>query len=97
LPDKTEHHPYPPNVYLVVEVADTTIKDDCEIKDKHYAQVGIAEYWVVDLKNRQLHIFRQPTPTGYATHLILAEPNEFSPLAFPDVTLNLRDILPTVN
>ncbi|MBW4621055.1 MAG: Uma2 family endonuclease [Cyanosarcina radialis HA8281-LM2] len=95
--DYTAHHPYPQDVYLVVEVADATLKDDCEIKDKRYAEAGITEYWVVDLKNRQLHVFRQPTPTGYATHLILAEPNEFSPLAFPNLTLNLTAILPPVN
>ncbi len=94
--DYADHHPHPNEIYLVVEVADSTLKQDCEIKDKLYAQAGIAEYWVVDLKNRQLHIFRNPTPTGYTSHLILSEPSEISPLAFPHITLALTAILPPV-
>jgi Uma2 family endonuclease len=78
----------------VVEVADSTLKQDCEIKDKLYAQAGIADYWVVDLKNRQLHIFRNPTPTGYTSHLILSEPSEIFPLAFPHISISLTAILP---
>jgi Uma2 family endonuclease len=91
-----DHHPYPTEIHLVVEVADSTLKQDCEIKDKLYAQAGIADYWVVDLKNRQLHIFRNPTPTGYISHLILSEPSEISPLAFPHITLSLTAILPPI-
>lgn len=95
--DYAEHHPRPDQVYLVVEVADSTLKQDCEIKDKLYAQAGITEYWVLDLKNRQLHIFRNPTLTGYTSHLILTEPNQASPLAFPSFTLTLTSIFSPVS
>lgn len=94
--DYANHHPRPEEIELVVEVADSTLKQDCEIKDKLYAQAGIADYWVLDLKNRQLHVFRNPTPTGYTSHLILTEPNQFVPLAFPTLTLSLTAILPPV-
>ena len=50
--DYVDHHPRPDQVYLVVEVADSTLKKDCEVKDKVYAQAGIADYWVLDVKNR---------------------------------------------
>jgi Uma2 family endonuclease len=73
--DYADRHPRPEDLCLVVEVADSTLKQDCEIKDKLYAQAKIADYWVVDLKNRQLHVFRDPTPTGYTSHLILTEPH----------------------
>ncbi len=94
--DYAERHPGSCDVYLVVEVADSTLKQDCEIKDKLYAQAGITEYWVLDTKNRQLHIFRCPTPTGYTSHLILSEPNQTSLLAFPNLTLSLTSIFPPV-
>jgi Uma2 family endonuclease len=94
--DYAEQHPRPSDVYLVVEVADSTLKYDCETKDKLYAQAGIADYWVLDLKNRQLHIFRGLADTGYTSHLILAEPNNVSPLAFPSLTLSLTSILPPI-
>ena len=94
--DYAEQHPRPSDVYLIVEVADSTLKYDCETKDKLYAQAGITDYWVLDLQNRQLHIFRDLTPTGYTSHLILTEPNQASPLAFPSLTLSLTSILPPV-
>jgi Uma2 family endonuclease len=95
--DYADYHPRPSDIDLVVEVADSTLRQDCEVKDKLYAQAGIADYWVVDLKNRQLHIFRNPTPIGYTSHLILSEPSEISPLAFPHITLSLTAILPPLN
>jgi Uma2 family endonuclease len=96
VPEYAAHHPRPSEIYLIVEVADSTLKQDCEIKDKLYAQAGIDDYWVIDLKNRQLHIFRNPSPTGYTSHLILTEPNQLSPLAFPDLALSLSAILPPI-
>jgi Uma2 family endonuclease len=95
--DYATQHPRPEQIYLVVEVADSTLKQDCEIKDKLYAQAGITEYWVVDLKKRQLHIFRNPTATGYTSHLILTEPNQASPLAFLNLSITLTSILPPVS
>lgn len=92
--DYADHHPRPEEIALVVEVADSTLKQDCEIKDKLYAQAGIADYWVLDLKNRQLHVFRNPTPTGYTSHLTLSEPNEVEPRLFPGLILSLTAILP---
>lgn len=94
--DYAEHHPHPEEIELVVEVADSTLKKDCEIKDKLCARAGIADYWVLDLKNRQLHVFRNPASTGYTSHLILTEPNEIAPLAFPNLMLSLTAILPPV-
>jgi Uma2 family endonuclease len=95
--DYVDHHPRPDQINLVVEVADSTLKQDCEVKDKVYAQAGIADYWVLDVKNRQLHIFGQPTPTGYTRHLILKEPNSVSLLAFPNLILTLTAILPPIS
>jgi Uma2 family endonuclease len=92
--DYAEHHPRPDQIYLVVEVADSTLKQDCEVKDKLYAQAGITDYWVIDLNKRQLHIFREPTVSSYTRHLILAEPNQASPLGFPNLALLLSEILP---
>jgi Uma2 family endonuclease len=94
--DYADHHPCPQDICLIVEVADTTLKQDCEVKDKLYAQAGIPEYWVLDLKHRQLHIFRHPTPSGYAHALILDDPGETASLTFPPFTLALGVILPPV-
>jgi Uma2 family endonuclease len=94
--DYVDRHPCPSDIAFVVEVADSTLKYDTEVKDKLYAQSGITDYWVLDLKNRQLHVFRNPTPTGYTSHLILTEPNQITLIAFPNTTLHLTDILPPI-
>ena len=91
--DYAEQHPQPADVYLVVEVADSTLRHDCEVKDKLYAQAGIADFWVVDLKNCQLHIFRDPTPRGYGSHLILQPPHRVATLAFVDMSIDLSSFL----
>ena len=66
------------------------------MKDKLYARSSIAEYWVVDIKNRQVQIFRDPTPTGYGSQLILTETHSVSPLAFPEMIIAIVSILPPV-
>jgi Uma2 family endonuclease len=92
--DYADRHPNPSDIALLVEVADSTLKYDTQVKDKIYAQSGIADYWVLDVKSRQLHVFRNPTAKGYGSHLILAEPNQVSPLAFPSISVSLTGILP---
>lgn len=92
--DYADHHPTAQDVDWIIEVADSTLSYDTGTKAQLYAQSGIPDYWVLDLKNRQFHIFRNPTPTGYSSHLILAEPNQASPLAFPQVSLDLTASLP---
>jgi Uma2 family endonuclease len=87
-------HPVPSNIALLVEVADLMLKYNSEVKEQLYARSGIPDYWVLDLNNRQLHVFRNPTPTGYTSHLILTEPNSTTPLTFPQIALALTDILP---
>jgi Uma2 family endonuclease len=92
--DYAQQHPRPEDIDLVVEIADSTLKQDCEIKDKLYAQAGISDYWVLAVKIRQLHIFRKPLASGYTEHLILSEPNQAAPLAFPEIAIALSSILP---
>lgn len=98
--DYAQQHPRPQDIDLIVEIADSTLKQDCEIKDKLYAQAGIADYWVLAVKSRQLHIFRKPIATGYnigyTEHLILSEPNQASPLAFTEIAIALSSILPPI-
>lgn len=92
--DYRSQHPQPADLHLVVEVADSTLTYDCGPKARLYAQAGIADYWVVDVQNQQLHIFRDPTPAGYSHHLILTQPQSAALLAFPACSINLHEIFP---
>jgi Uma2 family endonuclease len=92
--DYTDRHPLPADIYLVVEVANSTLKYDCEVKDKLYAQAGIPEYWVINLQDRQVHVFREPTPAGYHQQFLLTELQSISALAFPAIAFPITSILP---
>ncbi|NJL90930.1 MAG: Uma2 family endonuclease [Coleofasciculaceae cyanobacterium SM2_1_6] len=89
-----DHHPRSEEIYLIIEVADTTLRIDTGLKAQSYAEAGIADYWVLDLKNRQLRVYRKPGATGYQTILTLQIAAQISPLQFPEININIADLLP---
>ncbi len=58
-------HPKPADILLIVEVADSTIKYDREVKIPLYAEDKISEVWLVDINQQCLEVYREPTPNGY--------------------------------
>ncbi len=89
-----DEEPTPEEMLLVVEAADSTLRPDLTAKARQYGSAGIPEYWVVDIPNRLLHVFRGPTPNGYATETILTPDDEVRPLAAPDAAVRVADLLP---
>ncbi|NEO53982.1 MAG: Uma2 family endonuclease [Okeania sp. SIO3B5] len=89
-----DHHPTASEVYLILEIADTTLRIDTQKKAKTYSRSGIADYWVLDIVDRQLHVFRKPTETGYQNKIILSETENISLLVFPDVSVTVSQMLP---
>ncbi|CBN55082.1 MULTISPECIES: Uma2 family endonuclease [Kamptonema] len=88
-----DRHPTPSEIYLIIEIADTTLRKDCGIKATIYAQSGITDYWVLDVNDRQLHVFREPSQEGYQSELILADRMSISPLHFPDTSFMVSAML----
>jgi Uma2 family endonuclease len=91
------HHPLPAEVLLLIEAADSSLKYDLETKAILYARAEISEYWVLDVLERQLHVFRQPHQGRYQSQTILAETLEVTPIAFADCAIAIQDLLPPVN
>ncbi|MFM7364443.1 MAG: Uma2 family endonuclease [Cuspidothrix sp.] len=94
--DYADHHPTPDEIYFIIEVADSSFKLDTEIKAKAYSQAGIKDYWVLDVVNRELIVFRNPTIDGYQNQEIFTEYQKISPLDFPDVEIIVSEMLPFV-
>ena len=92
--DYATHHPTPSEVYLIIEVADSSLTFDREIKAKAYARSGIADYWVLNVGDRQLHVFREPTENGYQSEVILGETASISPIEFPAFNIAIQAMLP---
>lgn len=84
-----DHHPYPENIFWLIEYSDTTLAKDLGVKKQVYAEAGIQEYWVVDLKNTQLKVFRDLVNNLYQTELTLTD-KTISPLFFQDVAVDVR-------
>ncbi len=62
--------PVASDALLVVEVADTTLRYDMDVKRLLYARAGVVELWIVDIDRRELHVFREPGPE-YSIHWVL--------------------------
>ena len=58
--DYLEHHPYPENIFWLIEYSNSSLSKDLETKSHLYAEAGIPEYWVVNLQRKQLVGFRDP-------------------------------------
>lgn len=81
------------DVLLVIEVADSTLRHDREVKLPLYARHGIPEAWLVDLQHQQLHICRFPGDGSYRDCRITREPGVLEPVALPGVQLDLGTLL----
>ena len=87
-----EHHPYPENIFWLVEFSSSSLTKDLEDKAKLYAEAGIQEYWVVNLRKMQLVVFRSPEDGEYASKQTLTR-GVIRPLAFPDIAISVNQLL----
>lgn len=77
----------------MVEIADTTLRYDRNVKLPRYAAAGVAEVWIEDLKSGLLLVYRDPLEKTYRTSLTVHRGDSISPLAFPATTFRLDDLL----
>ncbi|MDR7427524.1 MAG: Uma2 family endonuclease [Armatimonadota bacterium] len=89
---RAEHHPA--TAVLVVEVADTTLEFDRTRKYAIYARARIPEYWIVNLVDHVLEVYRDPQESTYRTTLRLAPGQSIAPLAVPTSQIPVSDLLP---
>ncbi len=89
--DYGEGHPTVADIFLLIEVADSSLKYDREVKSLAYGKVGVLEYWVVDVVGRRLHVFRSPGPEGYGVEMTLARSERVRLLGFPDCEVGVGE------
>jgi Uma2 family endonuclease len=86
-------HPTPSDVFLIVEVAETTERFDRLVKMPLYATGGIPEYWLVDLGEEAVTVYRDPQAADYGSIRVLRRGERIAPLALPDIDMEIDDIL----
>ena len=90
---------HPNTAELVVEIADATLTYDRTKKTALYAQAGIQEYWILNLINRQLEVYRQPyagqaTTSSYKTHEVKTAAETIISLHGPQQSIAIANLLP---
>ena len=81
--DYTSHHPGPKDVFLLIEVSETTLDYDQAEKLPAYGRAGVAEVWIVNLQDAVIEVYREPHFAGYGSKTILRDGDQIKPLAFP--------------
>lgn len=97
--DYLANHPRPSDVFLAIEIADSSLKYDQEVKLPLYAEAGISDYWIFNLVDNYLECYGEPYQGlqgkfGYRRKLIYL-PNELVNLpCFPDLVVDLSKVFP---
>lgn len=91
--DYTSRHPQPDDVFLLIEVSDTTLDFDHSEKLPAYGRSGLTEVWIVNLNDSTIEVYRDPHFTGYASKTILRAGEQAKPLAFPDAVVDVGELL----
>jgi Uma2 family endonuclease len=86
-------HPSPEDVFLVVEVMDSSASYDREVKVPLYARFGIPETWLVDVEQGLIEVYRSPSPEGYGQVRTLRRGERLSPQAFPELSVMVDALL----
>ena len=87
-------HPTAGDVLLVIEVADSSLHYDREVKIPLYASFGMPEVWLVDLIRQAVTVFTEPGAKGYDNAFDKQSSDTIQPVAFPEVKLPVAALLP---
>ena len=91
--DYNRRRPTPEDVLLLIEIADSSLRLDREIKLARYAAAGIPEVWIANVPARQVEAHSDPVAGSYRSRRVVTAEGSISPLAFPDVVLAVGDFL----
>jgi Uma2 family endonuclease len=86
-------HPQVADVFLIVEVVDSIVRGDREIKIPLYAEDNIVEVWLIDINGQCIEVYRNPTPNGYKNVQTFRQGQTLTVQAFPDLNLTVDEIL----
>jgi Uma2 family endonuclease len=89
----SSRHPGPADVFLVVEISDSSLKYDRDVKLPIYAAARIPEVWIADLPGGEILVYREPSGKRYRTSLSFQRGDSLSCLKFPQIQLAIDDVL----
>jgi len=84
---------HPDRAYLIIEVADSSLDRDRDVKLRLYALSGVPEYWIVNLRERCIEVHTAPSAHGYGCLTRVEYGQSLHPERFPDVEVRVADVL----
>lgn len=91
--EELDSHPGPQDISLIVEIADKTLEFDRRIKGPMYAEVGVSEYWIVNLLRNEIEAYRHPVGSAYESLNTYHCGDRFYCTTFPDIPIDVKEIL----
>ena len=82
----------PEDILLIIEVADSSLAYDQEFKVPLYARAGLRDFWIVDLNDALVWVYRKPNHKGYLDIKAYRQGEDITTLAF-DLSLSVEDVL----
>ena len=87
----SSRHPTPKDIHVVIEVSDSTLEKDQNVKSLLYAKAKIPEYWIINLTNKQIEVYRHPKKGVYSSLQIISKEEHIDCLTLP-FSLTHKDI-----
>ena len=92
--DYEDKHPAPNDIFLILEVSDTTLNLDRNAKSLAYARAGIRQYLLLNVNEKTNEDYREPSFDGFQSKQTYRSGQTFSLIAFPEITFSAGDFLP---
>ncbi len=88
-----ENHPKPEDILLLIEISDSTLYVDRNVKSMSYSRAGILQYLIVNVENKTVEDYQNPTADGYVLKQIYKIGDKFTLNAFPELEIAVEDFL----
>ena len=88
-PLRREH---PQQVLLLIEVAESSLREDRLLERDIYAEAGVPEYWVIDVNQTVIEVYTQPGPGGYGQVAVLRDGDVLRPTQLPGLEIAVSEL-----
>ncbi|MEM8945942.1 MAG: Uma2 family endonuclease [Planctomycetota bacterium] len=92
--DYSQEHPGPDDVLLIIEVAGSSLLYDRDSKLSVYASAGIKDYWIANISESRLEVYREPKGDSYQQQILLKDDEAISPSIQPSAKLAVSNLFP---
>jgi Uma2 family endonuclease len=94
VPEGSYRGDHPATAYWIIEISDSTLRKDRNVKAPLYAETGIPEYWIIDVEGETIEVYSQPVDGRYQSVVTYGAGKSVSPAAFPDVRISVDSLFP---